>query len=1022
MAQILIIHLTDMHLEVGDNGVTKRAEQLAASIQPYFPAASMILLALTGDITQSGKAEQFAVAARFVEDLREAIKSRSGKEVKVLVVPGNHDADFDNSRVPVRTALLKQLQTDGLEKIDPAVLEDCVRVFENYHDFRDGIETQTSARRSHIWQTATYNENGVNLEVHCVNNAWSCEQSTPLGSLGFPISMHNECAKPSGALRILLMHHPVHWLNTRQYRDFRRLTRDCAEVCFTGHEHTQATGTNIDQETGRTIYVEGSVLQEARNYKASSFGIAVLDTARSQIETLSYVWEGDAYRAEGEAYVQPLPSATPSIRFTPLWANFLADLGANLSHGAKEKIELVDLYVYPELERTASTTDDTTVLPAPYFAKDLWQTTKSVLIKGEQGSGKTALLKQLFCDLIAQRMLPVYLNGARLKSSSDRDIQKLIETCITEQYGMGDEVLVAQAHPLKRVLLVDNLDRYSFPARYLSQVLAHFDLQFGRIIATVDSAFDLQAIFLTGDLPALRTFEQLRLPEFSFGLRFELVSKWFNLSHSSESLDHQIEFADKLISRVLGRGLVPSYPLYVLILLQGIEAGRAGELENSALGHYYEYMILEALNPKVKPEHLHEILNYCAQFAWFLRSSGKEKVSDSQLRGFHNSFETLFDLEINFADRKRTLIESNLFLEINDEVGFRYPYTYFFFLGRHISKGLANQEMQNFVASCCKNLHVRENANAMLFLVHHSSDKFVLDSLRSAVENKFTDVPPLQLQSDAAMLDDLVEAAPLLVLNDSHRRQERSEAMTREQKLDRQLDAASSELQDADARSEEREQALEMMATINGLLKGIEILGAALKANFGAIEAETKRQMIDTLFRGGLRGMRFFLEGFAAMPPYLLADLGAVLDLNDDDTAESRDRAVKVRLFHIVSRFSFFIIQRIGSSATSKSMMPAISRYVDSNDTVANRLVAMAGQLETPDRIPFDELQKLNARVAKTPFAQSVLRLVVITRIYMYKTDEKEKQQVCQELGIRISTQHAIDYRTRNTKKLPGKV
>ena len=51
-------------------------------------------------------------------------------------------------------------------------------------------------------------------------------------------------------------------------------------------------------------------------------------------------------------------------------------------------------------------------------------------------------------------------------------------------------------------------------------------------------------------------------------------------------------------------------------------------------------------------------------------------------------------------------------------------------------------------------------------------------------------------------------------------------------------------------------------------------------------------------------------------------------------------------------------------------------------------------------------------------FAQSVLRWIVYTRIYMYKTSEAEKQQICEEIGIRLAQQHAIDYKTRRTKKL----
>jgi hypothetical protein len=98
-------------------------------------------------------------------------------------------------------------------------------------------------------------------------------------------------------------------------------------------------------------------------------------------------------------------------------------------------------------------------------------------------------------------------------------------------------------------------------------------------------------------------------------------------------------------------------------------------------------------------------------------------------------------------------------------------------------------------------------------------------------------------------------------------------------------------------------------------------------------------------------------------------------------------------------------------------MAPAIKRYVDNNDTISNQLIAMTSTLETPDRIPLNDLRKLNERVSKQAFSQSVLRMIVLTRIYMYKTLETEKQQVFQEMNIRVSTQHAIDYTTRKAKR-----
>lgn len=1018
-ARALLIQISDIHLLDAADPVLKRTQEISAAVQPLLPLATRVIIIVTGDIAQSGKAVEYSLAKGFIRTIATDIEGRHGQAPEIITVPGNHDADFCSPRARVRTRVLKTLKDEPASSIELEDVEECVSIFEAYEDFAKDIETSVAILHSPIWRTFEIEVGDDSLQLHCVNNAWSCEIHTEPGSLGFPTKIHHKCADPSGALRVLLMHHPAHWITSRQYREFRRFIRECAEICFTGHEHQANAGANRDSETGLTLYVEGAVLQDRSNSAASSFNASLIDLQANNIETSEFSWNGTAYHAVAEPFVQALPSKANVVNLEPAWLNFITDLGSNVSHSARERVDLADLYVYPELEQEDDSEQNPVIVSSQEISQELGSDTVSTLIKGDQSSGKTALLKRLYADALERDLYPVYINGRWLKSSAERDLQRAVERAVNEQYAANSAIKVLQAKPEKRVLLLDNLDRCEFPDRYMSSVLAHLDKQFLKIIATVDSAFDLKEALIAGAFDSLRGFVQMRMLEFGFRLRFELVTKWFGLDDKMQNSEQQAELADKIIARVVGRGLVPSFPIYVLILLQSIEVGRAGELENSALGHYYEYMILQALEPRVRQEHVHEILSYCSYFAWFLDSVKKEKVSEKELRAFHEAFEKKFDLEINFAERKRMLLETNLFLEQGDEVGFRYPYSYFFFLGRYLAKSLHSEETLAFIKRCCDNLHVRENGNAMLFLAHHSSDQFVFDALRDAVDSRFAEIAPLQFQQDTEALDKMVDRAPVLVYSETQRRNGREKEQVEEHQIEKTFDNAANGGLDAETASAEKQEAFKLLAEVNGLIKGIELLGMALKANFGTIDAIAKQKLIDSLFRGGLRGLRVFVEAFSKVPDHIIAELGAALeDLNSTDAIE-RERAVKIRIFQVIGRFSFWFIRRIGSAVGSKSMAPAVKRYIESNDTIANQLVGMTSTLETPGRIPFEELRALNERVSKQAFAQSVLRWIVFTRIHMYKTSEAEKQQVFQELDIRVATQHAIDYKTRRTKRLP---
>ncbi len=1017
MSRVLFIQLSDIHFKENDSNISLRSSNVASAVQQYLPLSTKVVIIATGDISQSGKSEQFKIAKKFIQDIANDIQSRHGIAPNIVTVPGNHDADFDSSRARVRSKILKQLSTESAESIETGDLDECVVIFSEYQKFSEEIETIIPHIQSPIWKTFNLEIGEQKLEIHCVNNAWSCEKRTDPGTLGFPVGMHANCAKSENAFRVLLMHHPAHWIASRQFREFRKFSRECAEICFTGHEHQSNVGQNNDSETGSSLYVEGSVLQDHDNLSYSGFNVSLLDFDTNNIETVNFIWQGNQYLANKDPYVQPLPRKADVVKLKNEWNNFITDLGSNVSHHAKESIELSDLYVYPDLEKYDDDDENPVLISSNNIAQELAVKNRSILIKGDQSSGKTALLKSLYINAIDLGMYPVFIAGAKFTTSSDRDIQKIIDKSVNEQYTDQYAIKVLQAQPDKRILLIDNIDRYGFPDRYLTDVLNLLDKQFNKIIATTDISFDLKEVLLTDDLNSFREFEQFKLPEFSFRLRFDLVSKWFSVSDEGKKSEQIVEHADKIISRVVGRGLIPSHPLYILIILQSIEFGQAGELENSALGYYYEYMILTALGPKVRQEHVHEILNYCSQFAWFLNGLKKEKLDEGELRRFHAMFEDKFDLKINFEDRKELLLESKIFLEIGLEIGFRYPYSYYFFLGRFLSKSLSDLETRGFINNACANLHTRENANAMLFLAHHSNEKFVFDALMHAVDSKFVDIPPIQFSQDTKKLDELVDSAPLLIYNSGIYKQEREARQKTDQRIEAHLDEVSNG-HNYDKESVERQQALDLVAEVNGLFKGIEILGAALKSNFGSIDAETKQQLIDTLFRGGLRGLRIFIEAFTDTPDYLLAELAVIFEENENSNQEDKERAIKIRIFHLIGRFSFWFIQRVGNSVGSKSIAPALARYVAANNTIANQLIATASTLEMPGRIPFKELQALNQKVSNTAFAQSVLRLIVITRMYMYKTEEAEKQQVCEELGIRMSVQHAIEYQTRKTKRI----
>ena len=194
---------------------------------------------------------------------------------------------------------------------------------------------------------------------------------------------------------------------------------------------------------------------------------------------------------------------------------------------------------------------------------------------------------------------------------------------------------------------------------------------------------------------------------------------------------------------VMVKALVPSLPLYLLTLLQTIEAGKSADFKESALGYYYQFLITEAFYKSgVKQDKLTEMFQYCYNLAWFFHKAHKKEMLESDLRAFNEKFSSEWST-MDFSVQLTTLIDSRVLNKVGDEYSFRYPYIYYFLKGKFLSENLGDREIKTYIEHCCEHLYVRDYANTIIFLAHHSNDEFVLDSVAVGLMTAFNDCKPI---------------------------------------------------------------------------------------------------------------------------------------------------------------------------------------------------------------------------------------------------------------------------------------
>src|SRR5262249_45676077 len=177
----------------------------------------------------------------------------------------------------------------------------------------------------------------------------------------------------------------------------------------------------------------------------SSFNVVLFDLAGRQQQTYHFVWNGERYLPEGEAYWRPFERnkrlLRNQFRFTDDFFESLDDPGAGYTHPHKDPVTLSDLFVYPDLQEIQyqrETPDQPLVRSRDVGSYVL--NGKRVLIVGDEKAGKTSMAKALTKDLHKNGKVAVLLSGESLaRVDNERRLEKALGAAVEQQYG-ADQV------------------------------------------------------------------------------------------------------------------------------------------------------------------------------------------------------------------------------------------------------------------------------------------------------------------------------------------------------------------------------------------------------------------------------------------------------------------------------------------------------------------------------------------------------------------------------------------------------
>lgn len=726
-----------------------------------------------------------------------------------------------------------------------------------------------------------------------------------------------------------------------------------------------------------------------------------------------------------------------TISISKEFKNFLDDTGLlRNAHGQKEKVLLDDIYIYPKFEayKSEGKLDADFISSNP--AKDIILQGRT-LISGENQSGKTSLCKKLVSDLLALRYIPVYLQDRT------NGYQGKIENHITKAFNQQYEGVSYDDIPRDRIIPI--LDDFHYSKNKDSHIdqLQSFKTQ----IIVTDDIFNLN---IKNEL-LVDNYTRLTIKEFKPSLRYELIRKWISISEDPLSLpindndtyhelDSRVEFLEATLGKVIGKGILPAYPFFILSIISTHDTfEKPLDQEITSQGYCYQALIYMYLRKHgVKNEHVDAYLNFLSEFAYSIFKKKQVRLNSDEFGNFLTKYKGLFNMPVGDQILIKTLEEVQIIERSSlGEYSFKHDYLYYFFAARHISDHTC--DCASDITRIMGNLHKNENAYIAIFITHHTKKPEILDEIVVNALCLFDKYAPARLDTkeisffDVEMNQIIQEVLPLASETPEINRQKK----LAEQDLEEDNQGCDEVEEDQLDDEEEPNYSHGILARdLRRSIKTVEVMGRIIKNRSGSMLMDRLEQIFEEAMAVHLRILTSYLaiiqepKGQEEIVEFLTSRIEQIIETANEKKKAKKDNQAKERskpakpnrtnrpnlsdkpsrdeirkmakklFWNINFMVVYGTVKKIVHSIGSENLISVAENVCDRCNTPASTLVKHGIIMWYRKNLRVDEILKAMESKEFSETAKKVMRYQVVNHCSMHSIDYKDSQRISSKMGI----------------------
>lgn len=677
---------------------------------------------------------------------------------------------------------------------------------------------------------------------------------------------------------------------------------------------------------------------------------------------------------------------------------WIDDTEITLTHRKVNRIKLSEIYTIPDVEIDDDSKNELRIYRSACSLPDKFE---KFLVFGEEQQGKTSLLKYYYKDFLAKSKIPLILEGGKVKDSNP---EILIKKELTRQYhGLSyEDFKIAK----DKVIIIDNIDDIGLNRKYRDKFISEICLLSDKCIFTHQLSFSL----FIDEIPALNNFGRAEIAGLGNKKREEIIQRWISLGvEQTITEEHLYTRCDELkdtINSVVKKNIVPPKPIYILMLLQMFEAHSKLNLELSSHGHCYQQLIYQSFeNAKINEREFDKYLNVLTELAWWIFSNN-QNPNEAQLDCFFEEYCKVY-LDVNKEAVIPKLSNHSILQSKDLRVGFKYPYIYYFFVGKKISESYTEDTaIQDQVDYLLDNLHREDFANILIFVAHHTKDSWVINHLQSVLSKLFYEHPSATLDKDQlSFMDDFMKQIPELILEQREIQKERDA-------YNEKLDA--SERSQSEMTEMSETESPDILADINKTFKGMEIAGQIIRNRHASLKRDLLNSLAENGINSGLRFLKYFIAISDITKNEILKVISAHLSENPKLTNHEIEKHAENAYLHLTYGVINSVVRKIATSVGSKGAMEIYKSIEEKESTPAMLLLKQSIELHFLKRIDMKNITQTTEKLKGNFVCTRILKELVIQHIYMFPVDYKEKQQLSNLLELSVKGQQLIEQKQKN--------